>query len=122
MSRKKTLSASVDPDVYEQLRRTARETGRSQSSIITSALKLYDSLPPAGRRAFDEIIRQAPASSHHEQFLRDVQRALFRSRWEMLAERIDRELGDTLPAEASEEDLDEKAAEAIRETRRRRSL
>lgn len=121
MSRKKTLSASVDPDVYEQLRRTAQETGRSQSAVITSALKLYGSLPPAGRRAFDEIIRQVPASSHHEQFLRDVQRALFRSRWEMLAERIDREIGDALPAEASEKELAEKAEEAIRETRRRRS-
>ncbi|MGH7587865.1 MAG: ribbon-helix-helix protein, CopG family [Gemmatimonadota bacterium] len=121
MARKKTLSASVDPDVYEQLRRTARESGRSQSAIITSALKLYASLPPAGRRAFDEIIQLAPASSHQEQFLRDLQRALLRSRWEMLAERIDREIGGALPAEVSEDELTGLAEEAIRETRRRRS-
>ncbi|MGH7564333.1 MAG: ribbon-helix-helix protein, CopG family [Gemmatimonadota bacterium] len=121
MSRKKTLSASVDPDVYEQLRRTARETGRSQSAVITSALKLYASLPPAGRRAFDEIIRQVPASPQHEQFLRDVQRALLRSRWEMLAEQIDREIGGEPPGEVSEEDLTDLAEVAIRETRRHRS-
>lgn len=121
MSRKKTLSASVDPDVYEQLRRTARETGRSQSAVVTSALKLYASLPAAGRRAFDEMIRQVPASPHQEQFLRDVQRALLRSRWEMLAERIDREIGRVLPAEVSEDELTGLAEEAIQETRRRRS-
>lgn len=120
MSPKKTLSASVDPEVYEQLQRTARETGRTQSAVVTSALELYASLPPAGRRAFDEI-RQARGSRYHEQLLREIQRALLRSRWEILAERIDREIGDALPAEISEDDLAAHAEEAIREARRHRS-
>ena len=41
----KTLSASLDPDIYRAAQRAAGEERRPQSYVVAEALKLYTALP-----------------------------------------------------------------------------
>lgn len=109
---KKTLSASVDPEVYEALEEAARTGGTSKSAVVSGALRLYTSLPPASRRALREG-GQPYGPAFRERMLREVELAVLRSRWEELADRVDEGIGDGVPSELSEEDLLAAAEDAV---------
>lgn len=115
-SRKKTLSASVDPEVYEALGEAARAGGTSKSAVVAGALRLYTSLPPASRRAFREG-GPSYGPAFRQRVRREVELAVLRSRWEELADRIDEQLGEDEASPLSEEDLLETAEDAVRRAR-----
>lgn len=117
---KKTLSASVDPEVYEALGEAARAGGTSKSAVVSGALRLYTSLPPASRRAFREG-GPSYGPAFRERVRREVELAILRSRWEELADRIDERGGEGEPSPLSEEDLLEAAEAAVRQARKRPS-
>ena len=51
----KTLSASIDPDLYHRTQRTAQQEGRKQSAVVAEALSLYTSLPAELRKLLRDL-------------------------------------------------------------------
>ncbi|CAN5572364.1 hypothetical protein BH24GEM3_BH24GEM3_25980 [soil metagenome] len=119
-----TISAYAGDDLKREVDRIAREEGRSQAQVATSALELYTSLSAAARQTF----LQLRAAGRVEAVLTELGRVLLSARWELLSEQVDREIEErgSLPeGELSEAEIARIAVEMTstsgREQRRRAS-
>ncbi len=98
-----TISAYASDDKRE-VDRIAREEGRSQAQVATTALELYAALSPAARRNFLHL----KAAGLLDRVLPELGRVLLSARWELLSEEIDREIEErgSLPeGELTEEEI-----------------
>ena len=83
----KTLSASLDPALYQRTRKTAREDGRRQSTVVAEALSLYTGLPPDLRQLLRDLgLASTPGVA--EQLAARLRGAVLELRWQLLLERI----------------------------------
>ncbi len=114
----KTLSASLDPALYQRTRRTAREDGRRQSAVVAEALSLYTALPADLRQLMRDL---APTETPERAaaWATRLRVAVLELRWERLLTLLRAETDpaalerlDTMTAE----ELDALAQEAVRAT------
>lgn len=112
----KTLSASIDPDLYRQTQATARQEGRRQSAVVAEALSLYTALPADLRKLLRDLSpgdTRAAAAALAER----LQAAVLELRWERLLTQL---RAETDPAVLNRfdamtaEELDAVAEEAVR--------
>lgn len=118
----KTLSASLDPALYERTRRAARQDGRKQSAVVAEALSLYTLLPTELRQLLRDLgLARSPAVA--AQLAERLRGAVLELRWQLLLGRIRDTLDPAVKARleaVSAEQLDALADEAVRSTRRAR--
>ena len=117
----KTLSASLTPALYQRTRTTAREDGRTQSSVVAEALSLYTGLPPDVRQLLRDLDLPGSPGVAVEVAAR-LRGAMLEVRWQKLLERIraatDPAVHARFEALGAEEE-DALAREAVRATRTR---
>lgn len=70
----KTLTASIDPDLYRRTREAARAAGQAQSTLVAEALSLYVALPDGVRAALRRLPPEAAAQA--------VRQGLARGLWD----------------------------------------
>ncbi len=117
----KTLSASLDPGLYDRTKQTAREDGRKQSAVVAEALSLYTALPSDVRQLLRDLAvadtpELAPALATR------LRAALLDFRWQqsMAQLRAATESADLQRFDAmTDEEIDALADEAVRATRSR---
>ena len=112
----KTLSASLDPALYQRTRKAAREEGRKQSAVVAEALSLYTGLPPDLRQLLRDLdLTSTPGVA--EQLAARLRSAVLELRWQLLLERIRDAMDPALRARfeaMTAEELDSLAEEAVR--------
>lgn len=59
----KTITASVDPDLYRRTQETAHTAGQTQSTVVAEALSLYVALPDNVRAALRRLPSDAAAQA-----------------------------------------------------------
>lgn len=99
-----TISAYAPDELKREVDRIVREEGRSQAQVATTALELYAALSPAARRA----LLQLRAADRLGRVLPELGRVLLSARWDLLSERINREIeecGQLPDGEMSEEEI-----------------
>lgn len=105
-----TISAYAPDELKREIDRVAREEGRSQAQVATTALELYAALSPAARGA----LLQLRAAGLLEGVVAEMGRALLSARWDVLSGTIDREIasrGELPEGELSEEEIAKIAVE-----------
>lgn len=112
----KTLTASVDPDLYRRTREAARAAGQAQSTLVAEALSIYVALPDGVRAALRRMPPEAAA--------RALRRGVARELWEDAVERW----REALPAaerrrlaQLSDDEVMERAIREVARERTRRS-
>jgi hypothetical protein len=75
----KTLTASVDPDLYRRAREAARAAGQAQSAVVAEALTLLLALPDDVRAVLRRLPPDAAAKA--------LRGALARGLWDQAVER-----------------------------------
>lgn len=114
----KTLSASLDPETYQAAQRAAGEERRSQSYVVSEALRLYTALPLEIRQLLSRVEQQEAGDGEGkgvaENISRAIRRAILTSALDGLAARIP-------PLDANESEIDGLADEAVKWTRKRPS-
>lgn len=115
----KTLSASLDPGLYDRTQQTAREEGRKQSAVVAEALSFYTALPRDVRRLLRDLaLTDTPELA--AALATRLRAALLDVRWEQSIARI---RAATEPAVLkrfegmTDEEIDALADEAVRATR-----
>ncbi len=108
----KTLTASVDPDLYRRAREAARAAGQAQSTVVAEALSLYLALPNDVRAALRRLPSDAAAEA--------LRRALARGLWDDAAERWRAALPAATRRRLAKSSDDELMARAVREVSRTR--
>ncbi|MEE9218136.1 MAG: hypothetical protein V3U98_03625 [Acidobacteriota bacterium] len=115
----KTLSASLDPKLYQRIKRTAREDGRKQSALVAEALSLYTALPADLRQLLRDL---APSQTPElaAALAARLRAAVLELRWERFLARL-RSEGDPAVLERFDamtaEELDTLAEEAVHASR-----
>ena len=107
----KTLSASLDPDVYRAAQRAAGEERRPQSYVVAEALKLYTALPLEIRQLLSRGVQQEGEQDFAESVSNAIRSAVLTSALSSLAARLP-------PLDASESDNETLADEAVRWARK----
>lgn len=108
----KTLTASVDPDLYRRAREAARAAGQAQSTVVAEALSLYIALPEDVRAVLRRLAPEAAA--------RLLQGTLARGLWDEAVERWRASLPAATRRELAKLSDAEIMARAIREVAQRR--
>lgn len=115
----KTLSASLDPTLYQRTRRAAREEGRKQSAVVAEALSLYTALPATVRQLLRELgLSETPEIA--QQLAAHLQAAVLELRWQLLLKRIRAAMSPAARRRLESmtaQERDAVAAEAVRATR-----
>ena len=106
----KTLSASLEPDIYLAAQRAAKEERRSQSHVVAEALKLYTALPLETREMLLRL-EQDPAGREEEGLTARVADAVRRT---VLTAAFDSIAAKVPPIDATEQEIDALANEAVR--------
>ena len=115
----KTLSASLDPGLYDRTKQTAREEGRKQSAVVAEALSLYTALPRDVRQLLRDLA-VADTAELGPALAARLRTALLDVRWEQSLARL---RAATEPAVLERfdgmtaEEIDALADEAVRATR-----
>lgn len=108
----KTLTASVDPDLYRRAREAARAAGQAQSTVVAEALSLYVALPNDVRAALRQLPPDAAANA--------LRGALARGLWDEAVERWRAALPAATRRRLAKLSDDDLMARAIREVSRTR--
>jgi predicted transcriptional regulator len=103
----KTLTASVDPDLYRRARQAARATGQAQSTVVAEALSLYVALPTDVRAVLRGLPPEAAAHA--------LRTALARGLWDDAVDRWRAALPVATRRRLAKLSDDEVMARAIRE-------
>ena len=107
----KTLSASLDPDIYRAAQRAAGEERRPQSYVVAEALKLYTALPLEIRQLLSRGEHPEGENDFAENVSNAIRSAVLNSALDGIAARLP-------PLDASEADIETLAAEAVRWARK----
>jgi len=110
----KTLSASLDPETYEAAQRAAGEERRSQSFVVSEALKLYTALPLDIRQLLARVGHDEQAEDVEKKITAAIRRAILTSALDGLAARQS-------PLDSTESEIEALSDEAVKWARKQPS-